>query len=143
MLNIIRHDPVGHTMRDLVSWLERDPFILTPLFETSDEGMLPLDIAEGDGELIVTASLPGFKKEDIDVQIHDGVLSIKAEQTEEKETRDEHYQRRERRIGSLSRRVALPGEVSEDNAQAELTDGVLTLRIPQAEAAKPRQIPIA
>jgi HSP20 family protein len=142
MLDIIRRDPVGRSVRDLLSFVADDPFFRTPLFESSEEGTLALDIAEGDGELIVRASVPGFAKEDIDVQIHNGVLSIKAEQSREKETKDERYYRRERRTGSVSRRIALPGVVSEASAHAELSDGVLTLRIPQAEVSRPKQIPI-
>ncbi len=142
MLDIIRRDPVGRSVRDLLSFVADDPFFRTPLFESNGQGTLALDIAEGDGELIVRASVPGFAKEDIDVQIHNGVLSITAERSREEETEDERYYRRERRTGSVSRRIALPGEVSEASARAELADGVLTLRIPQAEAARPKQIPI-
>lgn len=107
-----------------------------------EEGLLPLDISQTDGELVVRASLPGIKKEDIEVQVHQGVLSIKAESKEEEESKDEHFYRKERRMTSLSRRVALPGIVSEAETHAELKDGVLTLRIPVSEAAKPKVVPI-
>jgi HSP20 family protein len=141
MFDIIRRDPLNQTFRDLFSLIPGDVF-QAPLWDNGDEGTLALDISEGDGELVVQASLPGFKREDIDVQIHNGVLSIKAEHTEEKETKDARFYRKERRVGSVSRRIALPGVVSDANANAELKEGVLTLRIPQAEAAKPKQIPI-
>jgi HSP20 family protein len=144
MLDIIRRDPVGRSVRDLLSFVADDPFFRTPLFKNgaAGEGTLALDIVEGDGELIVKASVPGFKKEDIDVQIHEGVLTIRAERSEEQEREDERFYRRERRTGSVSRRVALPAEIADTDATAVLEDGVLTLRIPQAEAAKPKQIPI-
>ena len=143
MLNIIRHhDPIGRSVRELLSFVADEPFFRTPVFDSDKTGMLALDIAEGDGELIVRASVPGFSKEDIDVQIQDGVLSIKAGHTEDPETSDERFYRRERRVGAVSRRVALPGEFTEAEARAELADGVLTLRIPQAEASRPKQIPI-
>ena len=105
-----------------------------------EEGLLPLDISQTDGELVVRASLPGFTKEDIEVQVHQGILSIKAEQKGEEETQGEHFYRRERRMTSLSRRVALPGIVSEAETHAELKDGVLTLRIPVSEEAKPKRV---
>ncbi|MHC4429376.1 MAG: Hsp20/alpha crystallin family protein [Planctomycetota bacterium] len=143
MLNIIRHhDPIGRSVRDLLSFVADEPFFRSPVYDTGEAGMLALDIVEGDGELIVRASLPGFAKEDIDVQIHDGVLSIKAEHAEDQESGDDHFYRRERRVGSVSRRVVLPGEITEAKAGADLADGVLTLRIPQAEASRPKQIPI-
>ena len=76
------------------------------------------------------------------MQVHEGVLSIKAEHTDEKEERGERFYRRERRIGSVSRRIALPGVVHDAQVDAELKDGVLTLSIPLPEKAKPKQIEI-
>jgi HSP20 family protein len=108
-----------------------------------DEGTLAVDVSEKDGNIVVRSSLPGFKRENIDVQLHDGVLSIKAEHKEEHETTDERFYRRERRFGSVSRRLALPGVVDESAVKAELKDGVLTLTIPVPEKAKPRRIEIA
>jgi len=140
MFDIIRRQPLDRPLRDLLGFVTHDPFFA--MTGDGDEGTLALDVAEGDGEIVVTASLPGFKKEDVDVQIHDGVLTIKAKHVEESETRTEKYYRRERRVGSLSRRVALPGVVSAAEAKAELKDGVLTLRIPQAEASRPKQIQV-
>jgi len=146
MLNIIRHhDPIGRTVRDLLSFAVDESIFRTPVFNSDAAATLALDIAESDGELIVRASVPGFGKEDIDVQIHDGVLSIKAEHSEDPEdpeTTDDRFYRRERRVGSVSRTVALPGELTLADSRAELADGVLTLRIPQAEASRPKQIPI-
>jgi HSP20 family protein len=107
-----------------------------------DEGMLALDIAETPDEILVKASLPGFKADEIDVRVDNGVLSIKADHTEEKEERGEHYYRRERHMGSLSRRVALPGIVSDADVQAELEDGVLKLHVPRREEAKPKRIEV-
>ena len=143
MFEIMRREPFGrHTMRDLISFINQDPFFAPVATETASEGTLALDVSEGDGEVIVRASVPGFKKEDIDVEIDNGVLAIKAEHSEETETKDEKFYRRERRFGSVFRRVVLPGAVSEQGTKAELKDGVLTLRIPQAEEARPKRIAI-
>ena len=70
------------------------------------------------------------------------MLSINAKHVEESETTDEHYYRRERRGGSVSRRIALPGVVRDAEVNAELADGVLTLTIPLPEKALPKQIEI-
>jgi HSP20 family protein len=107
-----------------------------------DEGTLPLDIAEDDKNVIVRASVPGFRKEDIDVEVHSGVLTIKATHNEEREEKGERFYGRERRFGSMSRRVALPSTVSESGTQASLKDGVLTLYIPKSEEAMPRKVQI-
>ncbi len=140
MFDIIRRGSLDRPMRDLMTLFGQEPLFAT--WEDATDGNLAVDVAEGDGEIIVKASLPGFQKDDIEVQIHNGVLTIKAQHSEEKETKDERYYRRERRMGSVARRLALPGLISNTGATADLKDGVLTLRIPQAEEARPKQITV-
>jgi HSP20 family protein len=108
---------------------------------------LPVDISERDGDLVVRASVPGFAKDEIEVRVNDGVLSISASHSEQIEDgdgaeSDEHYYRRERRSGTLSRRITLPSKVRDSEVDAELADGVLTLTIPTPEEEKPKQIEI-
>lgn len=137
--------------------LRRDPFagfpaidrllgsmLTEPVFPaaTFDEGTLALDISEDDSSVIVRASLPGFTKDQIQVEVHDGVLTIKAEKEEQSEERTERYYRKERRVGSVSRRVALPSIVEEGEASADLKNGELTLRLPKHAKAQPRKINI-
>lgn len=112
------------------------------LATTLEEGALPLDVSEDDKTVIVRASLPGFTKEDVNVEVHDGVLTIKAEHTDVREEKAEKFYRKERRTGSLSRRVALPSTVVEAETRAELSEGVLTLRIPKSQRAMPKKIAI-
>ena len=107
-----------------------------------EEGALPVDLSQADGQIKVRASLPGFKPEDIDVQMHEGVLSIKAGHDEDEETSDERFYRRERAGGSVSRRIALPGVVRDAEVDAQLEDGVLTLTLPLPEQPQPKQIEI-
>jgi len=138
----------------MTTLVTRDPMSLLQnfgrLFEDSyfrpgfeiEEGTLPLDISQTEKEMVVRASLPGYKREDVDVQVHNGVLSISAGYEAESEEQDERYYRRERRVGAVSRRVALPGIVAETETHAELKDGVLTVRIPLSEKAKPFKIAI-
>ncbi len=142
---IMRRDPFVAPSVRLFSELFNDPFFRGEnggLAEALEEGTLALDVSEDAESVYVRASLPGFKREDIDIEIHDGVLSIKAEHTEETEEKKERYYRRERRVGSVSRRVALPSVVVEDGAEANLTDGVLELRIPKSPKASPRKVNI-
>ena len=105
-----------------------------------DDTALPVDIAEADGKLVVRASLPGYASDDIDVQVNDGVLSINAKHSEDSETTNEKFYRRERRYGAVSRRIALPTNVHQAPVDAELKDGVLTLSIAVPEDAQPKQI---
>jgi HSP20 family protein len=128
-------------LRRMMDRVFDDTFFRTPALGL-DEGSLALDVLEQNGNVVVKASLPGFTKEEIDVQVHDGVLYIKAEHTEEKEEKDAKFYRRERRYGAVARRVALPGTVSEADVNAELKDGVLTLTLPVPAKAQPKQIEI-
>lgn len=113
-----------------------------PAAASVDEGSLALDISEDQSHYIVRASLPGFAKENVDIQIDDGVLSISAQRTEVSEESGEQFHRRERRFGSVSRRISLPGDINEAGAAAELKDGVLTLKLPRADKPAGRKVQI-
>lgn len=124
-----------------------ESFFNDPLFATfpvarGEGNALPLDISETDSHVIVRASVPGLRKDQIEAEVHEGVLSITATQTEAVEESGEHFLRRERQTRTLSRRVALHTPVQEDQAQAELADGVLTLRLPKVAKDQPRKIRI-
>jgi HSP20 family protein len=109
-----------------------------------DEGTLAVDIYEESDALVVEASVPGFQQDDINIQLHQGLLSIVASrpaQTGEGEY-NRRYFRRERPVGAWTRRIALPGVIHDAEVHAELKDGVLKLRIPIPESAKPRRIAI-
>lgn len=109
---------------------------------TVDEGTLALDVSETEDAVVVRGSLPGFEKKDVDIEVHDNVLSIKATHTEEHEEHGERFYRRERQVGSLSRRVALPSHVEGDKARASLRNGVLEVKIPKSPEASPRKLQI-
>ena len=138
---MVRRDPfVG--MRQVMDRLFDESFFRPIHTHSWDEGALPVDIYERDGKLQVRASLPGFNKDDIDVQVHEGVLSIDAKYATEDETSEGRWYRRERHISSLSRRIALPDVVQDAAVDAELAEGVLTLSLPLQEKPQPRQIEI-
>jgi HSP20 family protein len=126
------------------------PYLLRSFFEepgrmlpTLDEGALAIDISESEkGETIVRASLPGYKKEDIHVSVHNGVLDIKASSRHEETTENEKYFRKERRYGAVARRIALPGNPSEEHVNARLEDGVLTVVIKPSQEQGPRRISV-
>ena len=103
---------------------------------------LALDIAESEDEFIVKASLPGINPDDLDITQNAKTLTIKGEMKEEKEDKSKRYHLRERRYGSFSRTISLPSYVKTDAIDAEYDAGVLTIRLPKSEEAKPKQITI-
>lgn len=127
---------------DMLQMLSRmDRMFSSGSSATDDEGTLALDIYEADEALVVEASVPGFQRDDLTIQLHQGLLSIVATRPAQTDS-GRHYYRHERPVGSWTRRIALPGVVHDATVDAELKHGVLTLRIPVPSSAKPRQIQI-
>jgi HSP20 family protein len=109
---------------------------------TSGGGAFPLINVFNDGEdFVLVAELPGVKKEDLDIQVRGDTLRIQGKKTIAYE---EHasVHRRERAAGQFDRTLTLPAEVDAAKVTAEYRDGVLTLRLPRAESAKPRTVNI-
>ncbi len=139
---IMRWDPFG----ELLS-MQRDTDRLLRRFGLGSGGndesalsWLPrIDVkAEGD-DMVVYAELPGLERDDIDVEVTEGVLTIKGERTSDSEKEDEGYIIRERSYGSFHRSVALPEGIDPGSIHADYTDGVLEVRIPKAaEALTPK-----
>ena len=102
------------------------------------------DVYEKDNTLVVKAELPGVKKEDVQVELDDGNLVIRAESRAESDIQEEHYYRMERSIGTLYRRIPLPFEVDANQIQAAMSDGVLEVRIPRPaeRKAQAKKIPV-
>jgi HSP20 family protein len=141
MLEITRRrmpDP----LTELVGFIANDPFFRRPMAAVEDDGGIAMDISEAEGKLVVRANLPGFSREEIDVQVHKGVLTIQAEHAETTEDKGEKYFRRERRFGAVSRSISLPGNITDEHVDAAFENGVLTLRIAQPEAARPKKVAI-
>jgi HSP20 family protein len=102
----------------------------------------PVDLYETDDAFVVKAELPGLSKDDIHVEVHDHTLSLRGERKHEAEVKEDRYQRRERVYGSFQRAIWLPTMVDAEKIQASFKDGVLELRLPKSEAAKPKRIAI-
>ncbi len=136
--------PMG-TLRDEVDELF-ESFFGTPTVAAGAEMTIPsIDVAETDDAIEVTTDLPGIKAEDIDIEIRNDYLTISGQTSEKKETEEgdgRKYHRIERRTGSFSRSVRLPCDVQQDNVDAELKDGVLTVKMPKAEEAKSKKIAV-
>jgi HSP20 family protein len=101
-----------------------------------------LDLSETPSELVLVVDLPGVDPSAIDLSLTDNVLSLRGEKVVVESGADAHNRVRERPIGSFHRQVTLTEAVDFDRVSAEVKNGVLTVRLPKQEAAKPRTIPI-
>ncbi len=103
----------------------------------------PVDIYQnGDQELVLKAELPDMAREDIDITVENGVLTIKGEKKLSTELKEEQFHHVERRYGPFSRSFSLPQTVDASKVSAEYKQGVLTVRLPLREEAKPRSIKV-
>jgi HSP20 family protein len=146
MANLTRYDPFREmiTLRQAMNSLLEDSVVSRLGWRSVDGAVLnpALDVHQTPDEIVVTASLPGLRPEDIQITMTGQTLQIRGEfKADEKIDRDQ-YLYRERRFGSFSRQLQLPVRVQGDRAEATFENGVLTLRIPKAEEVKPRQIQI-
>lgn len=146
MTIVRRPSPFGEllTLRSAMDRLFEDSFVRRP-FGSSYESMttLPLDVTSTNDALIVEAALPGIKPEDVDITVDDGTLSIRGTYHDEEREGEGENLLSEIRRGSFYRTVSLPSGLEADKATATFEHGVLKLRIPKAEAVKPRQIRIS
>ena len=112
-------------------------------FEDGGYQWIPLDIQQTGDHVVVKASLPGVKLEDVDISITGDVLTIKGELKAEEETKKAEYVYQERFSGEFSRSVVLPPEgLDTEKAKAVMENGILTLTIPRSEEAKPKSIKV-
>ena len=101
-----------------------------------------LDLYEDKDSFTIKAELPGMKKEDIDISLHNGSLSISGERKTEDKFESSEVYRAERFVGRFQRTVALPTSVAMDKVKAQYKDGVLTITLPKTEEAKPKHIEV-
>ncbi|MFW6126269.1 MAG: Hsp20/alpha crystallin family protein, partial [Chloroflexota bacterium] len=101
-----------------------------------------LDVYQRPDQLVVKASLPGVKPEDVDITVTGDTLTIQGETKADEEVKREDYIYQEHRYGSFSRSLALPPNLRTDKADASFEDGILTVTIPRAEEAKPKAIKV-
>ena len=140
MANMIRYDPFNELVDDLFKG-----FLVRPMaFEGRAElPRMKVEVAEKNGAYLVTAELPGVKKEEIGIAIDGAQVTLTAEVKREKEVaEDERVLHSERTFGKVSRSFALPQELDEAKAEAKFRDGVLELTLPKKAAAQRRQISI-
>ena len=127
---------------------EIDRLFETPLAELARGSQLlsnwtpAVDVHEDKDNVYVKAELPGMKKEEIEVTLHEGTLSISGERKVENKVKNSEVYRAERFFGRFQRTVGLPSAVASDKVKAQYTDGILTITLPKTEEVKPKQIEI-
>ena len=149
MNGLTRWDP----FQELNWWSDRLNRILGPeTSRTKPEGeqalthgnwMPPVDIVEGKDRIRLNVELPGFKENQVNLTVENGMLTIKGERKFEKEDAEENYHRVERSYGTFVRSFTLPTSIDQGKIQADFSDGVLHIEMPKREETKPKQIPIA
>lgn len=130
------------TLREAMDRLFDEAFTM-PLRLTDGAELLPLiDMYQTPEAVVVKATMPGVKPEDLNITVQGDVLTIKGEVKAEEEVKDATYHIRERRYGTFTRTLQLPVPVVADKAQAEFENGILTLTLPKAEEVRPKTITV-
>ena len=124
----------------IVRW---DPFRDFGFTTPNHSWVPPVDVYQtGEHELVLKAELPDMTREDIDITVDNGTLNIKGEKKLASGVKEEQFHRIERRYGTFSRSFSLPQTVDPNKVSAEYKQGVLTVRLPLREEAKPRSITV-
>jgi HSP20 family protein len=147
MSNLTRWEPVREmmTLREAMDRLFDDAF--TRPFSLNREGgstwsSPAIDMYQTDDEIVVKAALPGFKPEEVQINVTGDVLTIKGEVKHEDEKKDKSWHIREQRWGSFERSLRLPTGVISDRAKADFDNGILTISLPKSEEVRPRTIAV-
>jgi len=132
------------TMQEEMNRLFDHMFNRLPEAKDFGEGMWSpcVDISETKDNLVITAEVPGMKKDDIRISVHDNILTLRGEKKQEKKVDEENYHRIERSYGAFHRSFTLPTTVQQDQVKASYKDGILRITLPKAEEAKPKEIAI-
>ncbi len=144
-MTLMRWEPFREIMslRDAMDRLFEDSFVRPSRLWSELAGETPaVDMYQTEKDVVVKASLPGLKPEEVDIAITGDVLTIKGEHKEEEEEKKADYFRRELRYGAFSRSLTIPVPVKAEKAEANFENGVVTITLPKVEEAKPKQIKV-
>jgi HSP20 family protein len=144
MTNLTRYDPFGLTRLSPFESMVRDfvPTTFRSLMRPLGEPTIPLEVQELNDSYLVTAEMPGVKKEDIDISITGSQLTVSAEAKHEKMASDAKEWCNERWYGKYSRTIQLPVEIEEKGADASYADGVLHLTLPKKASSVAKRLAI-
>ncbi len=109
--------------------------------ETASEVLFPVDVKVENEDFVITAVLPGITPDELEIEVIKDAISLKGEFKVER-SEDDHYLLSERPSGRFNRIITLPDEVDTSKAEARMENGILTLRLPKSEQARPRTIKV-
>ena len=147
MTNLTRWEPNREmmTLREAMDRLFDDAFT-RPFSLMRDGGASwsspAIDMYQTDNDVVVKAAVPGFKADEVQINVTGDVLTIKGELKHEEEKKGKSWQIREHRWGAFERSIALPTSVISDRAKADFENGILTISLPKSEEVKPRTITV-
>ena len=144
---LIRWDPFREmsALQERMNRLLEDFRARTPLGEeeiTQGAWIPAVDIYETQESIVLKAELPGISRDDINVEVKDGMLTLKGEKRLEREVQEENYHRVERSYGAFQRAFTLPNTIQQEKVKAKFKDGILEITLAKAEGAKPKQIKV-
>ncbi|MDY6916820.1 MAG: Hsp20/alpha crystallin family protein [Chloroflexota bacterium] len=144
-MTLMRWDPFREmvSLRQAMDRLLEDSFVRpSRLWPEMTPGEFPIDMYQTANDVVLRASLPGVKPDQVDISVTGDTVTIKGEHKEEEEVKQENFLRKERRYGAFARSITVPVSVQSDKAEAVFENGVLTLTLPKAEEVKPKQIKV-
>jgi HSP20 family protein len=144
MSNLTRWEPVREmmTLREAMDRLFDDAFTRPINLRDGGWSSPAIDMYQTNDDVVVRAALPGFKADEVQINVTGDVLVLRGEIKHEEEKEDRAWHIREHRWGSFERTLALPTDVRADKAVADFENGILTITLPKAEEVKPRTITV-
>ena len=144
MSNLTRWEPVREmmTLREAMDRLFDDAFTRPVNLRDGGWSSPAIDMYQTDDEVVIKAALPGFKADEVQINVTGDVLTLRGEMKHAEEQKDKAWHIREQRWSSFERSIALPTDVKADKAVADYENGILTVTLPKAEEVKPKTITV-
>ncbi len=144
MSNLTRWEPVREmmTLREAMDRLFDDAFTRPLNLRDGGWSAPAIDMYQTDDDVVVKIAIPGFKADDVQINVTGDVLTLRGEMKHENEEKDKAWHIREQRWGSFERSITLPTDVKAEKASADFENGILTVTLPKAEEVKPKTITV-
>ncbi len=144
MSNLTRWEPVREmmTLREAMDRLFDDAFTRPLNLRDGGWSAPAIDMYQTDDDVVVKAALPGFKADEVQINVTGDVLTLRGEMKQEEDKKDKAWHIREQRWSSFERSITLPTDVKADKAVADFENGILTVTLPKAEEVKPKTITV-
>ena len=144
MSTLTRWEPVREmmTLREAMDRLFDDAFTRPLSLKDGGWSTPAVDMYQTDNDVVIKAALPGFKSDDVQINVTGDLLTIRGDLKHEEEQNEKSWHIREQRWGSFERSVSLPTAVVPDKAQADFANGILIITLPKAEEVKPKTITV-